>query len=85
VLAVVHNGVIENFEPIKERLQARVRVSVGDRQRVIAHLIASRLKRAGGTGPGRLGLRAAGLGVQEALSQLQGTFGLAMLFRDYPT
>jgi glucosamine--fructose-6-phosphate aminotransferase (isomerizing) len=46
VLAVVHNGVIENFEPIKERLQAEgYEFSSSTDTEVIAHLIAGCLKR----------------------------------------
>ena len=86
VLAVVHNGVIENFEPIKERLQAEgYQFRSSTDSEVIAHLIASCLKR---RGPAE-DLAASDYeplvsAVQEALAQLQGTYGLAMLFRDYP-
>jgi glucosamine--fructose-6-phosphate aminotransferase (isomerizing) len=86
VLAVVHNGVIENFEPIRERLLAEgYDFQSATDSEVIAHLIASRLARHGPTAD----LAASDYeplisAVQEALGQLHGTFGLAMLFRDYP-
>ncbi|MGQ9573779.1 MAG: glutamine--fructose-6-phosphate transaminase (isomerizing) [Thermoguttaceae bacterium] len=86
VLAVVHNGVIDNFQPLKQRLQAEGYqfVSATDTE-VIAHLIASCLRR---QRPVR-DMAAAQYeplicAVQEALSQLQGTYGLAIVFRDWP-
>ncbi len=85
-LAVVHNGVIENFQSLKRCLvQEGYQFHSATDTEVIAHLLASCLKRqlpvadmvAVNYGP----LVAA---VQEALSQLQGTYGLAILFRDWP-
>jgi glucosamine--fructose-6-phosphate aminotransferase (isomerizing) len=82
-VAVVHNGVIENYEPLKARLQAEGYPfrSATDTE-VIAHLIADCLEQQAAGPPGdHKALIAA---VQSALSQLQGTYGLAILFRDYP-
>jgi glucosamine--fructose-6-phosphate aminotransferase (isomerizing) len=86
VLALVHNGVIENFRPIKRRLEAEGYqfVSATDSE-VIAHLIASCLKRQ----PPVEDMAAAGyqplvVAVQSALAQLQGTYGLAIIFRQWP-
>ncbi len=98
VVALVHNGVIENFREIKERLaeQGYYCKSATDTE-VIAQLVASELD-------ARSSLPAAGLGklspgeavspadrytplvdaVQAALAQLRGTYGLAMVFRDWP-
>jgi glucosamine--fructose-6-phosphate aminotransferase (isomerizing) len=102
LLAVVHNGVIENYRPLKQRLEAEGYVfrSTTDTE-VIAHLMASCLDTHGkgsdaasrdrengaqlpttanaedGHGP----LVAA---MQAALAQLQGTYGLAVVFRDRP-
>ena len=85
-VAVVHNGVIENFQPLRERLESEGYVfrSSTDTE-VIAHLIASRLSLM----PPDADLAGADFGplvdvVQSALAQLQGTYGLAVLFRDYP-
>jgi glutamine---fructose-6-phosphate transaminase (isomerizing) len=86
VLAVVHNGVIENFQPIKERLQAEgYEFRSATDSEVIAHLIASCLRQP----PSMDDMKAAAYeplvaAVQEALRQLHGTYGLAVLFRDYP-
>ncbi|MCE5304071.1 MAG: glutamine--fructose-6-phosphate transaminase (isomerizing) [Planctomycetaceae bacterium] len=85
-LAVVHNGVIENFESLKQRLQAEGYSfrSATDTE-VIAQLIDSCLKRQ------ELAADMAAVDyqplvavVREALSQLQGTYGLAILFRRWP-
>ncbi len=85
-VAVVHNGVIENFQALKARLECEGYVfrSSTDSE-VIAHLIDSCLRRQ--TLPSDMAavdyaplVRAA----QEALAQLQGTYGLAVLFRQWP-
>ena len=86
LVAVVHNGVIENFQTLRARLEAEGYVfrSSTDTE-VIAHLIADCL----GRQPAVDDMAAAGYAplaaaVQAALRQLQGTYGLAILFRDYP-
>jgi glucosamine--fructose-6-phosphate aminotransferase (isomerizing) len=121
LLAVVHNGVIENFRTLKERLESEgYRFRSGTDTEVIAHLIASCLEQralgcahtkatrergsAGDGGAPSLTLRIGGpdsapvresagengehahlvAAVSEALSQLQGTYGLAILFRGAP-
>jgi glucosamine--fructose-6-phosphate aminotransferase (isomerizing) len=85
-VAVVHNGVIENFQSLKERLESEGYVfrSATDTE-VIAQLIASCLQWQPG-GNDRAAEHFAPLvgAVQAALAQLQGTYGLAILFRDYP-
>jgi len=85
-VAVVHNGVIENFLPLKTRLESEGYVfrSSTDTE-VIAHLIADCLS----PEPPVDDMAAANFGplvdaVQAALAQLHGTYGLAILFRDYP-
>jgi glutamine---fructose-6-phosphate transaminase (isomerizing) len=85
-LAVVHNGVIENFAPLKQRLQNEGYVfrSATDTE-VIAHLIDSCLKRQRLDGDlAAVYYQPLVAAVQEALAQLQGTYGLAILFRDWP-
>lgn len=85
-LALVHNGVIENFQPLRQRLEAEGYCfrSATDTE-VIAHLIDSCLRRQPRPADPRTDpyepLVAA---VQGALAQLQGTYGLVMLLRDYP-
>ncbi|MCE5269331.1 MAG: glutamine--fructose-6-phosphate transaminase (isomerizing) [Planctomycetaceae bacterium] len=85
-LAVVHNGVIENFHAIKQRLVAEGYVfhSATDSE-VIAHLIDSCLKRQQGIAePSSTNHQPLVSAVQAALAQLQGTYGLAVLFRRWP-
>jgi glucosamine--fructose-6-phosphate aminotransferase (isomerizing) len=92
VLAVVHNGVIENFRALKEELESEGYIfrSATDSE-IIGHLIARCLERQPETNSGAAKsddpteryaplLRA----VQEALVQLRGTYGLAILFREHP-
>jgi glucosamine--fructose-6-phosphate aminotransferase (isomerizing) len=96
-VAVVHNGVIENFRTIKERLQAEgYHFQSATDTEVIAHLIASCLEKEtarsdDAAGNGQLAAPLAEenydllvRAVSTALAQLQGTYGLAVLFRDYP-
>jgi glucosamine--fructose-6-phosphate aminotransferase (isomerizing) len=86
VLALAHNGVIENFQTLKQVLQAEgYQFQSATDTEVIAHLIASCLKRQ----PPVADMAAAEYGplvtaVQQALSQLHGTYGLAIIFRDWP-
>ena len=85
-VAVVHNGVIENYQTLKRRLEAEGYVfrSATDTE-VIAHLIADCLRRGDGHWTGPPGDHAPLIAaVQAAIAQLQGTYGLAILFRDYP-
>jgi glutamine---fructose-6-phosphate transaminase (isomerizing) len=124
-LALVHNGVIENYHGIKQRLQNQgYAFQSGTDTEVIAHLIDSCLRQQLGGGKGdsprptsgrcpperpggghrREALVVAQMGtvpyspsemaavgyqplvaaVQATLVQLQGTYGLAVLFRQWP-
>jgi len=89
-VAVVHNGVIENYRPLKESLEAQgYRFRSQTDTEVIAHLVASNLEKE---------LAACGeLSVDQrtdhellmrvvtrTLTALSGTYGLAILFRDCP-
>ncbi len=84
LLAVVHNGVIENFEVLKQRLQDEGYTfhSMTDSE-VIAHLIARGLDQAPDDGPPG-GVDRLVKAVQSALRELRGTYGLAIAFRGYP-
>ena len=75
VLAVVHNGIIENFRSLREALTARGRRFESDTDtEVVAHLLSEQVE--------------AGLSPQDAvkgvLPQLRGAFALAIAFRDHP-
>jgi len=98
VVALVHNGVIENYMPLKERLQAEGYVfrSATDTE-VIAHLIASCLEKQQQTAASNANCASDKGGtatvcaqpmliaaVEAALSQLKGTYGLAIMFKGHP-
>jgi glucosamine--fructose-6-phosphate aminotransferase (isomerizing) len=74
-VAIVHNGIIENFKALREELAAQGRVfeSQTDSE-VVAHLISAEIE--------------AGLdpvaAVAKSLKRLNGAFALAILFRQYP-
>jgi glucosamine--fructose-6-phosphate aminotransferase (isomerizing) len=74
-VALVHNGIIENFKPLREELIARGRTfnSQTDTE-VVAHLVSEQVE---------AGLSPADA-VKGVLKRLHGAFGLAILFRDHP-
>ncbi len=85
-VAIVHNGVIENYHVLRQRLEAEGYVfqSATDTE-VIAHLIADALRTLpADPDPAASGYRSLVAAVQASLAQLQGTYGLAVLFRDWP-
>ncbi len=74
-LVVVHNGIIENYLPIKERLQAEGHVFKSETDtEVIAHLIERHLKDAP-----RLDEA-----VRRALRELRGSYAVVVLHREMP-
>ena len=74
-VAVVHNGIIENFKSLREELQARGRIFTSQTDtEVVAHLVSERIE--GGASPEEA--------VASVLKRLHGAFALAILFRDYP-
>ncbi len=74
-LALVHNGIIENFRPLREALTARGRKFESDTDtEVVAHLISEQVE--AGLSPEEA--------VKAALPQLRGAFALAIAFRRYP-
>ncbi len=74
-VAIVHNGIIENFKELRDELAAKGRVfeSQTDSE-VVAHLISEQIEQ--GETP-----QAA---VSHVLKRLRGAFALAILFRDHP-
>ena len=82
---VAHNGVIENYQHLKERLEAEGYVfrSATDTE-VIAHLIAKQLRKQDAypvNGDPHAPLLAA---VKAALAKLRGSYGLVILFPKNP-
>ena len=79
-IAVVHNGIIENFAELREELVGRGHAFKSETDtEVVAHLVEEayqRLREAGAAD-----LRAA---VAEAASQLVGAYGLAVMAEDEP-
>ena len=74
-VAVVHNGIIENFKPLRDELIARGRVFTSETDtEVVAHLV-SELVEAG---------KPPEDAVREVLPRLHGAFALAILFRNHP-
>ena len=82
-VVLAHNGVIENFQTLKDELIARGYVFKSDTDsEVVAHLIADGIRNTPDVEdrPNDRYLTA----VQWAIAQLRGTYGLAMAFRDRP-
>ncbi|UAK22878.1 glutamine--fructose-6-phosphate transaminase (isomerizing) [Sphingomonas nostoxanthinifaciens] len=74
-VAVVHNGIIENFKPLREELQARGHVFTSQTDtEVVAHLVSEQVEQ--GAEPAAA--------VAAVLKRLHGAFALAILFRQYP-
>jgi glucosamine--fructose-6-phosphate aminotransferase (isomerizing) len=86
VVALVHNGVIENFREIKERLaELGYYCKSATDTEVVAQLVASELDARVDVAENPADPYATLVeAVQAALAQLRGTYGLAMVFRDWP-
>lgn len=91
ILALVHNGVVENFAELRSSLKSKGYEFVSETDtEVIAHLIAECIeKRVGSNGSAvdenidkqyQLVVE----GIKEAIGLLRGTFGLAMIFKQWP-
>jgi glucosamine--fructose-6-phosphate aminotransferase (isomerizing) len=74
-VALVHNGIIENFKALRDELIARGRVFESETDtEVVAHLVSEKVE--GGMAPAEA--------VAEVLPRLHGAFALAILFRQHP-
>ncbi|MCW1403052.1 glutamine--fructose-6-phosphate transaminase (isomerizing) [Novosphingobium sp. MW5] len=74
-LALVHNGIIENFRPLREALTARGSKFESDTDtEVVAHLVSEQVAK--GLSPEDA--------VKAAIPQLRGAFALAIAFREHP-
>jgi glutamine---fructose-6-phosphate transaminase (isomerizing) len=74
-VALVHNGIIENFKPLREALVARGRKFESETDtEIVAHLISEQVE--AGQSPEDA--------VKAALPQLRGAFALAIAFRAHP-
>ncbi len=79
-LALVHNGVIENYQSLKERLAAHGHIfqSQTDTE-ILAHLIGAEYDQLDDNNEEAL-VEA----VRRALKQVTGTYGIALIHRDHP-
>ena len=74
-VALVHNGIIENFKPLRDGLMARGRRFESDTDtEVVAHLVSEEVE--AGKSPQDA--------VKAVLPRLRGAFALAIAFRDHP-
>lgn len=74
-VALVHNGIIENFKPLREALTGRGRRFESDTDtEVVAHLVSEQVE--AGQSPADA--------VKAVLPQLRGAFALAIAFRQHP-
>ena len=74
-VALVHNGIIENFKSLREELEARGRVFESETDsEVVAHLVSEQVE--AGKSPEEA--------VQAILPRLRGAFALAIAFRSHP-
>jgi glucosamine--fructose-6-phosphate aminotransferase (isomerizing) len=74
-VALVHNGIIENYKPLREGLLARGRTLESETDsEIVAHLVSEQVE--AGKPPEQA--------VREVLPQLRGAFALAIAFRQHP-
>ncbi len=74
-VALVHNGIIENFKPLREELRGQGRTFESETDsEVVVHLLSLRIEQ--GMSPEEA--------VREVLPMLRGAFALAMAFRRWP-
>src|SRR5688572_20703274 len=74
-VALVHNGIIENFKPLRDELIADGRTFLSETDsEVVAHLVAREIER--GSSPAEA--------VAAVLPRLHGAFAIAFLFKEFP-
>ena len=74
-VALVHNGIIENYKALRDELKNENRVYESETDtEIVAHLISSRIEK---------GMKPQDA-VAEVLPKLRGAFSLAMTFRQFP-
>src|ERR671913_316204 len=74
-VALVHNGIIENYKPLREALIARGRTFESETDtEIVAHLVSEQVE--AGASPEDA--------VKAVLPQLRGAFALAIAFRQHP-
>ncbi|WP_324262596.1 glutamine--fructose-6-phosphate transaminase (isomerizing) [Altererythrobacter sp. H2] len=74
-VALVHNGIIENFKPLRDELQRAGRTLESETDtEVVAHLVSAEVER--GASPQEA--------IKAVLPRLRGAFALAIAFREHP-
>ncbi len=74
-VALVHNGIIENFRPLREEMKALGRTFQSETDsEVVAHLVSNELQK--GSSPQEA--------VAAVLPRLEGAFAISIMFRDFP-
>ena len=85
IVTIAHNGVIENYDSLKQALiEKGYRFVSQTDSEVVAHLIAEGLKLSPEAGVGPASIQRYVDAVQQTLTMLRGTYGLAIMFRDQP-
>ena len=80
-LAVVHNGIVENYRSLRDVLEKQgVEFASETDTEVLAHVINREVGRAAQRGAGRPLVA----GIRTALQEVRGTFGIVVLSADYP-
>jgi len=85
LLAIAHNGVIENFAELRSMLKSKGYEFKSETDtEVIAHLLAdiykTKLKAKGAADGHEIAVES----IKDAIGQLRGTFGLAIIFQQWP-
>ena len=84
-IAVVHNGIIENFDRLKDRQRkAGIKFASATDTEVLAHLIGEHYERQKVKGESAAGLHPLTHAVMEALREVIGTYGIGVICADYP-
>ena len=86
LLAIAHNGVIENFAELRSALKTRgFEFTSETDSEVIAHLIAEAFKKRCDSSNGTPATHATAVdAIKESIAQLRGTYGLAIIFKQWP-
>jgi glucosamine--fructose-6-phosphate aminotransferase (isomerizing) len=84
-IAIVHNGVIENFDALKQKLLAIGHKFKSDTDtEVLAHLIGDYYEKRRGALPAQNGSNPLSRAVCDALREVIGTYGIAVICADEP-
>lgn len=82
-VVIVHNGVIENFDELRAALKHRGYEFKSETDtEVVAHMLADNLKRKRGSRPLTEELLVDV--IRESVNQLRGTYGLVVMFEEFP-